>query len=64
MPSDYFDSSIKIGGKTVSRIFGTYCGFIEIDGIRYWDARDYEPYEIMHCEDKLESDWRNRPDLH
>ena len=46
MPSDYFNSFIKCGEKQISRVYGTYCGFIEIDDIRYWDVRDYEPYEI------------------
>lgn len=44
MPSDFFDCHIKAGEKKISHVFGTYCGFIEIDGIRYWDARDFDPY--------------------
>ena len=27
-PSDYFDSSIMHGEKAISKVFGTYCGFI------------------------------------
>lgn len=62
-PSDFFDCFIKCGEKKISHVFGTYCGFVEIDGVRYWDARDFDAYEIKMVENKLDSDWSYRPDL-
>ena len=62
-PSDYFKSDIFVGEKALSKINGSYCGYVEIDGIRYWDARDFEPYEITMSKNTLESDWSFRPDL-
>ena len=45
-PSDYIQTSVQIGEKKLSFVEGTYCGYLEFDGIRYWDARDFEPYPI------------------
>lgn len=44
-------------------VYGTYLGYINIGGIRYWDARDFEGYEIIMSEQKLDSDWQHREDL-
>lgn len=38
-------------------------GFIEFDGIRYWDTRDLKPYKLHKSEKPLPSDSRYRPDL-
>jgi hypothetical protein len=35
--SDYFSGEIKKDGKRVSKILGSYMGFIEFDKQRYWD---------------------------
>lgn len=62
-PSDYFDSHILVNNLPTERVFGTYLGYIEIGGIRYWDARDFEGHDIIMCEDKLGSDWQHREDV-
>jgi len=31
-PSDYFEAAINVKGKPVSRVQGTYLGWIDIDG--------------------------------
>jgi len=31
-PSDYFDAVINVNGKPVSKVMGTYLGWLEIDG--------------------------------
>lgn len=36
-PTDYLSGDIKINGKVVSKVYGTYLGYIEFDGVRYWD---------------------------
>ena len=36
---DYVAGWIKKDGKTVSELSGTYMGYIEFDGQRYWDIR-------------------------
>ena len=43
-PSDYISGDIKINGKVVSSCYGSYLGFIEFDGKRYWDFREILPY--------------------
>ncbi len=62
-PQDFFTGEIKKRGKTVNRIYGTYLGFLEFDGRRYWDIRDAEMFPIMKPEAILPSDARHRPDL-
>ena len=51
------------GDKKVSKFIGTYCGFLDFDGIRYWDGRHLQGFKIRLQEKPLESDFRNRPDL-
>lgn len=60
---DFLKGEIKVNGKKVSEIYGTYLGFLEFDGIRYWDARDYKPFPLIPCAKTLPSDSRYRPDL-
>ena len=62
-PQDYFTGTIKKDNKVVSNIYGTYLGFIEFDGIRYWDARDVKPYVLHKPAKALPSDCRYRHDL-
>lgn len=50
-PSDYFEGSILQKGKSVSKFYGTYCGFIDFDGVRYWDGRGVQGVKIR-LEDK------------
>lgn len=44
-------------------MYGTYLGYIDINKNRYWDARDFEGYDILMCESLLPSDWSHREDL-
>jgi hypothetical protein len=43
-PTDYVDGDIKKAGKICGKIYGSYMGFIEWDGVRYWDAREILPF--------------------
>lgn len=45
-PSDYFTGTISNEGSVVSNIEGTYLGYIDIDGVRYWDYRMVTPIRI------------------
>lgn len=47
----------------MSSAYGSYCGFIEFDKIRYWDGRFIQAIKIILAEKTLQSDFRNRPDL-
>jgi len=73
-PSDYFQGTIKIDGKIVSTVEGTYLGntinflnyiqgWIEIDGIRYFDYRYTIPFKIVNEKSPLGSDFCYRPDI-
>ena len=65
-PSDYFDSVMYIDGHPKHKIYGTYCGHIEIDCKRYWDGRDIQPFPLKFEDDKkilLPSNWDKREDL-
>ena len=45
-------------------MFGTYMGYMEFDGQRYWDIRDQQWLEVVPCEEKrLLSDSLHRKDL-
>lgn len=52
-----------MNGKVVSKMSGTYLGYIEFDKVRYWDIRDFKPYQVIPCARTLPSDSRYRSDL-
>jgi len=54
---------IKRNGKVVCKLYGSYLGFLECDGRRYWDARDTEFFPFIKPETVLTSDSRHRTDL-
>jgi hypothetical protein len=39
-PQDHYEGEITVDGNCVAKIRGSYLGFLEIDGIRYWDVRN------------------------
>jgi hypothetical protein len=39
-PKDYFRGEIFKNGVKVSEFKGNYMGWLDFDGIRYWDLRD------------------------
>lgn len=45
-PSDYFEGHILKKDKKVSKFYGTYCGFLDFDGVRYWDGRHMQGFKI------------------
>ena len=47
----------------MSKFDGTYCGYMNFDGVRYWDGRYLQGFKINLEEKPLESDFRNREDL-
>ena len=61
---DYVKGEIKKDGVVVSKLHGTYMGYLEFDGVRYWDIRRMQNFEIIEpAQSKvLKSDWRNRID--
>lgn len=62
-PSDYLEGQIKdAAGKVLSNCTGTYCGYIDFDGVRYWDYRHSEVPAINFL-NVLPSDSEVRKDL-
>lgn len=65
-PSDYFRGEILKDGKVVCKLFGNYAGYIDFDGVRYWDVREETNYKIKGVElrttDCIPSDCRLRID--
>ena len=52
-PKDYLKGEILRNGESVSKIFGSYMGYVEIDGERYWDVRgqvNYLPVDLSKTE--------------
>ena len=43
-------------------MYGSYMGFIEFDGVRYWDARYIKPFAMTINKSNLESDHTKRTD--
>ena len=41
------ESIITVKGKQVSKMFGTYLGYIDFDSVRYWDHRYFVPFKIQ-----------------
>jgi len=52
-----------VKGRPICKIYGTYIGFLEFDGQRYWDIRDTEKFPMVKPNFVLPSDSRHRPDL-
>jgi hypothetical protein len=50
-PTDYFEGTINVDGKPVSKISGTYLGWIEVDGMRYFDYRYCFPFRNANGKD-------------
>ena len=65
-PKDYFEGEIKKDGIVVSKIYGSFMGYIDFDGERFWDGRRMQNFEIQPLNEKynhsLESDSRKRID--
>jgi len=61
-PADYIEGVITVDGEPVSTVKGTYMGYIEIDGKRYFDYRYTQPFECRQEKSPLESDFQYRPD--
>ena len=45
-PTDYFQGDIIHNGKAISKCYGTYLGYIEFDGNRYFDHRYVTPHMV------------------
>jgi hypothetical protein len=64
-PLDYFVGEIIKGDKVVSKMYGNQMGYIDFDGIRYWDVREQVNYIIKGVDmnnGALPSDSRKRID--
>lgn len=64
-PQDFFQGEITVHGQKVSTIFGNYMGFVDFDGVRYWDLRDsndFMYFPISLGKKSLESDSTKRSD--
>ena len=61
---DYIVGEVCKDGKVVAKLFGTYMGYLEFDGERWWDVRKMVNFPIIDLEvdQSLKSDWRNRTD--
>lgn len=62
-PQDYFRGDIKVENRTVSSIYGTYLGFVDFNGRRYWDAREQTIFKMKQSNIVLPSDASFRPDV-
>lgn len=62
--SDYVYGEIFRDGKRVCEITGNYVGYLDFDGVRYWDYREGEVVHtpIEHSASCIPSDARNRTD--
>jgi len=45
-PSDYVDGTVTHRGQVISKMRGTYLGYFEFDGVRYWDHRYVPPSNV------------------
>jgi hypothetical protein len=62
-PSDYLEGDLKnASGEVISKLFGSYLGYLEFDGVRYWDVRSTHPFKIAYTR-RLLSDSESRRDI-
>jgi len=50
-------------GEQIGSMEGTYLGYIDIDGKRYWDYTKITPHRLNFTDNDLGSDHRVRTDL-
>lgn len=61
---DYIIGAIEKDGEVVSEIYGNYCGYLNFDDVRYWDARNTLKFPVKHrTTGILPSDSSYRDDL-
>jgi len=53
--SDYFQGEIKLKNSVVSKVYGTYVGYMEFGGTRYWDVRENVEVKTIEPERQLRS---------
>lgn len=46
-PTDYFTGDVVQNGKVLSKCNGTYLGYIDFDGKRYFDHRYVTPHTVI-----------------
>ena len=62
-PTDYFQTSIKMGGKIdICKVYGSYLSFIEFNNVRYWDIRENTPIKLIDIPTILQSSSQFRLD--
>lgn len=62
-PSDFLEGQILgPSGEVLSKVTGTYAGYLDFDGCRYWDARQTKGFPI-NFRNILPSDSEARQDL-
>jgi len=62
-PTDYIDAQILVDNKPVCSIKGTYLGWVEFDGQRYFDYREMVPFEAKAAKSPIPSDCHYRNDM-
>ena len=64
---EYFEGLIYQNGKQVSDVFGNYCGYVDFNGLRYFDVRRvkdvFKVYQDLPENESLPSDSTKRLDL-
>jgi hypothetical protein len=45
-PTDYFKGKIKVKDQEICKIIGSYMGFCDFDGKRYWDYQSVVPFRV------------------
>lgn len=61
-PTDYIEAVITVNGQPVSKLTGTYLGWLEFDGKRYFDFRYTQPFQPELIQSPLHSDFHYRAD--
>lgn len=46
---EYFEGVIIKDGQQISYVYGNYCGYMDFDGVRYFDLRDIEQVHHAYC---------------
>jgi len=61
-PSDFCTGEIKLKGKSICKVLGSYLSFVEFDGVRYWDIRENVQIKGIELEKQLPSSSYYRED--
>ena len=53
--ADYAYGEIKQNGEKICEVTGSYCGYLDFEGVRYWDIREQDKIMFPMAGEEIDS---------